>query len=113
MAHMENKVRGVMGTAKICSEKVISAMFKSGYYQARADGFRSLDKPEKMSKKLGTPKAYDSYEALLAAPQIDAIYNPPLNQARMPLKLAAAQPGKHCLCKKPIAQTASKAAQWR
>ena len=62
---------------------------------------------------LGIPIAYGSYEALLADPQIEAIYNPLPNHLHVPLTLKAAAAGKHVLCEKPIAMTALEAEQLR
>lgn len=110
---MKKAVWGVLSTAQIGWEKVIPAMFKSEHCEVRAIASRSLDKAEKLAKQLGIPKAYGSYEALLADPEIDVIYNPLPNHEHVPMTLAAARAGKHVLCEKPIALTSSEAAQLR
>jgi predicted dehydrogenase len=66
-----------------------------------------------MAEELGIAKAYGSYEALLADPEIEAIYNPLPNHLHVPMTLAAAAAGKHVLCEKPIAITADEAEQLR
>ncbi len=110
---MKKVVWGVLSTAKIGWEKVIPAMLKSEHCELRAIGSRSLEKGRALADKLGIPKAYGSYEALLADPEIEAIYNPLPNHEHVPLTLAAARAGKHVLCEKPVALNANEAAQLR
>jgi predicted dehydrogenase len=104
----ENKVRwGVLGVAKIATEKVIPAMQRGQFSEVVAIASRSLDKATAAAQRLGLAKAYGSYEELLADPDIDAIYNPLPNHLHVPLSIQALQAGKHVLCEKPIALTAS------
>jgi predicted dehydrogenase len=110
---MKKVVWGVLSTAKIGWEKVIPAMQKGEHCEIRAIASRNLDKGRALADKLGIPKAYGSYEELLADPEIEAIYNSLPNDQHVPLTLAAARAGKHVLCEKPIALTASQAAELR
>jgi predicted dehydrogenase len=110
---MKKVVWGVLSTAKIGWEKVMPAMLKSEYCEIRAIASRSLDKGRKLADEFGIPRAYGSYEELLADPEIEAIYNPLPNHEHVPMTLAAARAGKHVLCEKPVALTAEEAEQLR
>src|SRR5690349_10220948 len=101
---MLDKVRwGVLGVAKIATVKVIPAMQRGGCSQVLAIASRDPDKARHAAAALGIPKAYGSYEALLADPEIEAIYNPLPNHLHRPWSIRAAEAGKHVLCEKPIA----------
>jgi len=63
---------------------------------------RDRSKAEAAAKELGIPRAYGSYEEMLADPEIDAVYNPLPNHLHVPLSTRAAEAGKHVLCEKPI-----------
>lgn len=110
---MKKVVWGVLSTAKIGWEKVIPAMQKGDCCDIRAIASRSLEKGRAVADKLGIERAYGSYEELLADPEIEAVYNPLPNDQHVPLTLIAARAGKHVLCEKPIAITATQAAQLR
>ncbi len=107
---MKKKVRwGVLSTAKIGREKVIPAMQQSPTGKIQALASRDLSKARAVAESLEIPKAYGSYEELLADPEIDAIYNPLPNHLHVPLTIQAARAGKHVLCEKPIALNAEEA----
>lgn len=109
-----NKVKwGILSTANIGMEKVIPAMQLGEHCEIAAIASRSLASAQAAASKLGIAKAYGSYEALLADPDIEAIYNPLPNDLHVPMTLAAARAGKHVLCEKPVAMNAAQAEQLR
>ncbi len=100
---MSEKVRwGVLGASRIGRVKVLPAMQAGQWSEIVAIASRSLDKAEKDAAELRIPKAYGSYEELIADPEIDAIYNPLPNHLHVPWSIKAAEAGKHVLCEKPI-----------
>jgi predicted dehydrogenase len=108
---MTNKVRwGVLGVARIATVKVIPAMQGSELSAVAAIASRDIEKARSAAAALGIPKAYGSYEELLADPEIEAIYNPLPNDLHVPWSIRAAEHGKHVLCEKPIALSAREAA---
>ena len=66
-------------------------------------------KAEAAARELGIPKAYGSYEEMLADPEIDAVYNPLPNHLHVPWSMRAAEAGKHVLCEKPIGMNVTEA----
>jgi predicted dehydrogenase len=100
---------GILSTAKIGREKVIPALQKGQWCQVSAIASRSLAQARTVAEDLGIPKAYGSYEELLADPEIEAIYNPLPNDQHVAMTLAAARAGKHVLCEKPFAMNAHQA----
>ncbi len=101
---MSNKKRwGVLGAAKIALTKVIPAMQKCEFAEIAAIASRDVEKAKDAAARLGIAKSYGSYEALLADPEIDAVYNPLPNHLHVPMSIQAAEAGKHVLCEKPVA----------
>jgi len=104
------KVRwGVLGVAGIAVRRVIPAMQKGRLSQIVAIASRDLAKAEAAARQFGIPKAYGSYEEMLADPQIEAVYNPLPNHLHVPWSIRAAEAGKHVLCEKPIGLNAAEA----
>jgi len=104
------KVRwGVLGVASIAVRRVIPAMQKGDWSEIAAIASRELHKAERAAQALGVPKAYGSYEELLADPTIEAIYNPLPNNLHVSWSIRAAEAGKHVLCEKPLSVTAEEA----
>ena len=105
-----NKIHwGILSTAKIGTEQVIPAMRSGKHCKIVAIASRNLDRAQAATRQLDIPKAYGSYEELLADPDIDAIYNPLPNHLHVPWSIKALNAGKHVLCEKPIGLTAAEA----
>ena len=97
------KVRwGVLGVAKIAVTRVIPAMQAGECSEIVGIASRDRARAEAAARDLGIPKAYGSYEEMLADPEIDAVYNPLPNHLHLPWSTRAAEAGKHVLCEKPI-----------
>ena len=102
------KVRwGILSTAKIGTLKVIPAMQLGRHSAVVAIGSRSAAVAEQAAATLGIARSYGSYEALLADPQVEAVYNPLPNHLHVPWSIKALEAGKYVLCEKPIGLTAA------
>lgn len=109
---MQQKIRwGVLGNAKIGREKVIPAMQKGTLSVVTAMASRDVEKAKPVCEALGIGTLHASYEALLADPNVDAIYNPLPNDLHVPWTIRAAEAGKHVLCEKPIGLSSAEAAE--
>lgn len=98
-----NKIRfGIISTAGIGMKKVIPAMQQGKYTEVTAICSRSEESARNAADKLGIPKSYGSYEALLADPDIDAVYIPLPNHLHVKWAINSMKAGKHVLCEKPI-----------
>jgi predicted dehydrogenase len=98
------KIRwGVLGVAKIATEKVVPAIQQSALGEVTAIASRDSARAKAAAASLGIPKSFGSYESMLADPDIDAVYNPLPNHLHVPVSIDAAGRGKHVLCEKPIA----------
>ena len=99
---------GILSTARIATEKLVPALHEAGASsEVVAIASRSAASAEAAAAALGIARAFGSYEALLADPAVEAVYNPLPNHLHVPLTLAAAQAGKHVLCEKPFALRAA------
>jgi len=101
---IEEKVKwGIMGTAGIASWGTIPGMQKAENCELYAIAGRSLEKAEAFRERFGFRKAYQGYEALLADPEVEAVYIPLPNDIHCEWVIKALRAHKHVICEKPLA----------
>lgn len=101
---------GILGTARIAREAVIPAMQSEPATQTAqllAIASRDVDRAQQVAQQQQIPRAYGSYEELLADGEIDAIYVPLPNHLHLRWTQKALEAGKHVLCEKPLALSTS------
>lgn len=70
---------------------------------------RDMSRAEVFATKHGIARVHGSYEALIADPELDAVYNPLPNGLHGRWTRAALEAGKHVLCEKPFTANAAEA----
>lgn len=95
---------GLLSTAKI-NRALIGPLNASPRARLLAVASRSASSAEAYAREWKIPRAHGSYEALLADPEIDAIYNSLPNNLHAEWTVKALRAGKHVLCEKPLALT--------
>ena len=100
---------GILGCARIVRRAIVAAARKSSSVEITALAGRNGATAAAWAAEFGIPKHYDSYEALLADPEIDAVYIPLPNELHLPWTERAAEAGKHVLCEKPLALNVAQA----
>ena len=93
---------GFLSTAKI-NQRVIPAFRESKRNRLHAIASRTQETADAYARQWKIPRAFGSYEALLASQDIDVIYNPLPNHLHAEWTIKAMQAGKHVLCEKPFA----------
>lgn len=93
---------GLLSTARI-NKALIPPIRSSKRNQLLAVASRSQESAEQYARKWKIPRAHGSYQALLADPEIDVVYNPLPNHLHAEWTIKAVQAGKHVLCEKPLA----------
>jgi len=99
---------GIMGAANI-ARAFCAGVRPSRKVAVTAVASRDVAKGKAFALETGIPQVHPTYEALLADPAIDAIYNPLPNNLHAQWSIRAAEAGKHVLCEKPLATSAADA----
>jgi xylose dehydrogenase (NAD/NADP) len=92
---------GILGPGRI-SRAFLTGLAGSASEQAVAVGSRALDRATAVSQHFEVPRAYGSYEQLLADDNVEAVYVGTPNGVHAEWSIAAARAGKHVLCEKPL-----------
>jgi predicted dehydrogenase len=101
---MENRSLrwGLLSTARI-NRALIPPLRASARNELIAVASRELETAKAYAAEWSIPRAYGSYDELLADPEIDVIYTPLPNSLHTEWTIKATQAGKHVLCEKPLA----------
>jgi predicted dehydrogenase len=102
---------GIIGFGYFAEKAIAPAIVKSATSQLVAVQKRSLAAAKGKAAQYGIPKAFDSVEALVADPDIDAVFIGSANATHHPETLLAARAGKHVLVEKPMAMNVMEAQQ--
>ena len=100
---------GVLGAARIAPQALVKPANANAEVVVAAVAARDPERAKAFATKHGIERVHDTYDALIADPDIDAIYNPLPNGLHAPWTKAALEAGKHVLCEKPSTSNAAEA----
>lgn len=95
---------GLLSTARI-NRALLPPLRSSARNELTAVASRDLDRAQAYADERNIPRVFGSYEAMLADPDVDVIYNPLPNSMHSEWTIKATEAGKHVLCEKPLANT--------
>lgn len=100
---------GILGAARIAPLALINPARDNADVQIAAVAARDAARAQAFAAKHGISKVHESYEALVADPDVDAVYNPLPNGLHGKWTRAAIAAGKHVVCEKPFSANAAEA----
>ncbi len=92
---------GIIGTGSI-AKTFARGLAPSTTGELLAIGSRSQESADKFGDEFNVPRRYGSYDALLADPDVQAVYISTPHPMHAEWAIKAAEAGKHILCEKPI-----------
>lgn len=100
---------GILGCGRITRRGLVPGIRQSKNGRIAALASLRPGVAAELAAGCGDPKVYDSYEAVLADPNVDAVYIPTSGEEHHRWTLAAAKAGKHVLCEKSLAMSVAEA----
>jgi predicted dehydrogenase len=100
---------GILGAARIAPQAIVKPAREVAGVELRAVAARDGERARAFAAKHRIPVVHESYEALLADPELDAVYNPLPNGLHGVWTTRALRAGKHVLCEKPFTANADEA----
>jgi D-xylose 1-dehydrogenase (NADP+, D-xylono-1,5-lactone-forming) len=94
---------GILSTALI-NTKVLRGAALTPDVSVVAVGSRDADRSQQFASQWGIPRAYGSYDELLADPDVEAVYIPLPNSMHHTWTMRSLEAGKHVLCEKPYSR---------
>ncbi|VEG55259.1 putative dehydrogenase [Mycolicibacterium aurum] len=100
---------GILGAANIAPMALVIPARDNAEVEVASVAARDVSRARVFADRYAIARVHNSYEDLIADPEVDAIYNPLPNGLHGRWTLAALAAGKHVLCEKPFAANASEA----
>ncbi len=100
---------GVLGCATVARKVMVPGIQRSNNGEVLAVASRRVKKADDFAQSFDIERAYGSYEQLLDDDDVQAVYIPLANSLHCEWTIYAASRGKHVLCEKPLACSASEA----
>lgn len=102
---------GILGAAGIAPQAIIEPAHRRDDIEIHAVASSRPDAAAEYAERHSLARFYTSYDALLADPDIDIVYNALAPSGHAPWSIAALEAGKDVLCEKPSAMNAAEAQQ--
>ena len=99
---------GILGAARIVDEGIVAPAKTLGH-ELVAVAARDRTRAEAFAAARGIAKVHDTYDGVIADPDVDLVYNALVNSLHARWSIAALQAGKHVLCEKPLTSNAEQA----
>jgi xylose dehydrogenase (NAD/NADP) len=99
---------GILSTARI-NRKLLAGAREADGVDVVAVGSRDRARGEAFAAEHGIGRVHDSYDAMLADDDVEAVYIPLPNSLHVPWSIRALEAGKHVLCEKPLTRRVAEA----